>query len=91
MALQGVCALTNCSEPNLVALPVSATAGTICIYNLLATGINVLCEVEAHRTPVVSCFVLLALTFQTSARLILVRVVPSYMEAHCHVQDFQQM
>ena len=54
-AVQGVCALTNCPEPNLVALPASATAGTICIYNLLATGVNVLCEVEAHRTPVVSC------------------------------------
>ncbi len=53
-AVQGVCALTNCPEPNLVALPASATAGTICIYNLLATGVNVLCEVEAHRTPVVS-------------------------------------
>ncbi|CAL5219293.1 g1099 [Coccomyxa viridis] len=49
---KGVCALTNCPEPNLVALPASATAGTICIYNLLATGVNVLCEVEAHRTPV---------------------------------------
>ena len=57
-AVQGVCALTNCPEPNLVALPASATAGTICIYNLLATGVNVLCEVEAHRTPVVSCYAL---------------------------------
>ena len=56
MVLQGVCALTNCPEPNLVALPASATAGTIGIYNLLATGVNVLCEVEAHRTPVVSCW-----------------------------------
>lgn len=57
-AVQGVCALTNCPEPNLVALPASASAGTICIYNLLATGVNVLCEVEAHRTPVVSCLAL---------------------------------
>ena len=36
-----------------MALPASASSGTICIYNLLATGVNVLCEVEAHRTPVV--------------------------------------
>ena len=53
VVLQGVCALTNCPEPNLLALPASATAGTISIYNLLGTSVNVLCEVEAHRSPVV--------------------------------------
>ena len=51
---QGVCALTICSEPCLVALPSSTTDGTLRIYNLLAAGGNVLCEIAAHKSQVVS-------------------------------------
>ncbi|KAK9908866.1 hypothetical protein WJX75_003953 [Coccomyxa subellipsoidea] len=49
---KGVCALTICSEPCLVALPSSTTDGTLRIYNLLAKEGNVLCEVAAHKSQV---------------------------------------
>ena len=50
---QGKCALTICSEPCLLALPSSGTEGVLRIYNLLAAGGNVLCELAAHKSPVV--------------------------------------
>jgi hypothetical protein len=53
VSVQGVCALTICSEPCLLALPSSSTEGTLRIYNLLGGG-NVLCEIAAHKSPVVS-------------------------------------
>ncbi len=36
-----------------MALPSSAVEGTLRIYNLLAAGGNVLCELAAHKSPVV--------------------------------------
>ena len=51
--MQGICALTICSEPCLLALPSSGGEGTLRIYNLLAAGGNVLCELAAHKSPVV--------------------------------------
>ncbi|KAG2433269.1 hypothetical protein HXX76_008337 [Chlamydomonas incerta] len=49
---RGCCALTCCHEPNLLALPSSATTGTVRIYDLAQEGGNVLSEAQAHQTPV---------------------------------------
>ncbi|GFR50725.1 hypothetical protein Agub_g12982, partial [Astrephomene gubernaculifera] len=50
----GCCALTACHEPNLLALPASASSGAVRIYDLAQDGGNVLSEVRAHQTPVVT-------------------------------------
>ena len=36
-----------------MALPSSTTEGTLRVYNLLAAGGNVLCELAAHKSPTV--------------------------------------
>eukprot|EP00879_Flechtneria_rotunda_P031277 GHRR01034153.1.p1 GENE.GHRR01034153.1~~GHRR01034153.1.p1 ORF type:complete len:216 (+),score=52.76 GHRR01034153.1:491-1138(+) len=46
---KGLAALTSCSEPSLLALPASATAGVLRVYDLLVDGGHVLCEVQAHK------------------------------------------
>ncbi|PNH10768.1 Autophagy-related protein 18, partial [Tetrabaena socialis] len=51
---RGCCALTCCHEPNLLALPSSPSTGTVRIYDLAQEGGNVLSEVQAHQTPVVT-------------------------------------
>jgi hypothetical protein len=51
---RGVCALTVCAQPCLLALPSSAAGGALRIHNLLAgSGGGVLSEVVAHRAHVV--------------------------------------
>lgn len=50
----GVCALTVCSEPCLLALPASAAGGKLRIHDLLAGGGGgVLSELAAHKLNVV--------------------------------------
>lgn len=48
---RGVCALSACSEPNLLALPASEHCGTLRVYDLLVDGGEVLCELRAHDGP----------------------------------------
>lgn len=48
---KGLAALTPCSEPCLLALPASSTAGVLRVYDLLVDGGHVMCEVQAHKTP----------------------------------------
>ena len=51
---KGVCALTVCSEPCLLALPLSAAGGQLRIHDLLAGGGGgVLSELAAHKLNVV--------------------------------------
>eukprot|EP00884_Botryococcus_braunii_P010545 jgi/Botrbrau1/19492/Bobra.0571s0001.1 len=47
---KGQVALTPCSEPCVLALPSSATSGTVRFYNL-AVGVDLIAEVPAHRSP----------------------------------------
>ncbi len=56
-ALQAVSALTVSSEPSLLALPSSSTVGTIRVYDTLVDAGTVLCEIQAHKTAVVSALV----------------------------------
>ncbi|KAG2497035.1 hypothetical protein HYH03_005037 [Edaphochlamys debaryana] len=85
-ATQGCCALTTCHEPNLLALPSSATTGTVRIYDLAHEGGNVLSEVQAHQTPVV-CLAwngdgsLLA-TASTKGTVLRVHRMPSAARSH---------
>ncbi len=52
--VKGVCALTVCSEPCLLALPLSAASGKLRIHDLLAGGGGgVLSELAAHKLNVV--------------------------------------
>ena len=52
---KGVCALTVCAKPCLLALPSSAASGTLRIHDLLAGGGgSVLSELSAHKLNVVS-------------------------------------
>ena len=53
VALQGLCVLTLSSDPCMLALPASRTAGVIRLYNLLVGGGALLCEIAAHKSPVV--------------------------------------
>lgn len=51
--VQGVCALSPCSDPCLLALPSSARAGELRLYDMLSDAGDVLCELAAHRQPLV--------------------------------------
>ena len=52
---KGVCALTVCAKPCLLALPSSAASGKLRIHDLLAGGGgSVLSELSAHKLNVVS-------------------------------------
>ena len=52
---KGVCALTVCAKPCLLALPSSAASGTLRIHDLLAGGGgSVLSELSAHKLNVAS-------------------------------------
>uniref|UniRef100_A0A383W1Z6 Anaphase-promoting complex subunit 4 WD40 domain-containing protein n=1 Tax=Tetradesmus obliquus TaxID=3088 RepID=A0A383W1Z6_TETOB len=49
---KGLAALTPCSEPCCyLALPASAAAGVLRVYDLLVDGGHVVCEVQAHKAP----------------------------------------
>ncbi|KAK9803652.1 hypothetical protein WJX72_008472 [[Myrmecia] bisecta] len=48
---KGRCALTLCSDPCLLALPSSTTTGSLRVYDTLVDGGNVICEINAHKTP----------------------------------------
>lgn len=51
---KGLAALTPCSEPGdpcLLALPSSATAGSLQVYDLAEDGGNAICEIAAHKAP----------------------------------------
>ena len=52
-AMQGLCALSACSEPCLLAVP--AQSGSISILDLQTQGQSVVCELhQAHKSPVVT-------------------------------------
>lgn len=48
---KGLAALTPSSEPCLLALPASNTAGVLRVYDLLVDGGHVVCEIQAHKSP----------------------------------------
>ena len=51
--MQGVCAVSLSSEPSLLALPCSGRAGELRVHDMMADGGTVLCEIKAHRQPLV--------------------------------------
>lgn len=53
MASQGLCALSLTAEPNLLALPAAGNTGSVQVYDLMREGGSVLCELAAHKTPLV--------------------------------------
>lgn len=51
---RGLAALTPSPDTCLLALPASNTSGLLRVYDLLVDGGHVVCEIQAHKTPLVA-------------------------------------
>ncbi|KAF8066255.1 ATG18B [Scenedesmus sp. PABB004] len=82
----GLAALTPCAEPCLLALPAGGGGGgSLRVYDLLADGGHVLCELHAHKAPLAamawSADGALLATASTTGTVIRVHAMPTATKA----------